>query len=45
MIRKGGSMEMVGEALSHSDTKVTQGYFAGFEDEVVRELTGKLMDF
>lgn len=44
-IRQGASMEFVSEALNHHDLKVTQGYFAGFEDKAKRELTQKLMNF
>jgi site-specific recombinase XerD len=42
-IREGYSMEMIGEALNHSDIKVTQGYFQGLEDipkdEMIRKIT------
>ena len=44
-IRSGLSMEFVGEALSHSNIKTTQGYFAGFEEENKKELMEKLMEF
>jgi integrase/recombinase XerD len=44
-IRNGASMEFVSEALSHSNLKTTQGYFAGFEEEDKRELMQKLMNF
>lgn len=44
-IRKGASMEFVSEALSHSNLLITQGYFSGFEDDVKKELSNKLMDF
>lgn len=44
-IRNGVRMELVGEILGHSDLKVTQGYFAGFEDDVKKELMDKIMDF
>lgn len=43
-IRKGASMEMVGEALGHSNVKTTQGYFAGFEDEAMKKLMEDLTD-
>lgn len=43
MIQVGASIEFVSEALNHSDIKVTQHYFDGFEDETKRELTDKLM--
>lgn len=44
-IRKGASMEFVSEALSHSDLRTTQNYFAGFEDSSKKELMDSLMDF
>jgi integrase/recombinase XerD len=44
-IRNGASMEFVSEALSHSDLKTTQGYFAGFEDSAKREIMNNLMKF
>lgn len=44
-IRKGASMEFVSEALSHSNLRTTQTYFAGFEEGSKRELMNTLMDF
>lgn len=44
-IRQGATMELVSEALSHSNLKTTKGYFAGFEDETTRELIEALMSF
>jgi integrase/recombinase XerD len=44
-IRKGASMEYVSEALNHSNLKITQGYFSGFEDKTKKELQANLMDF
>ena len=44
-IRNGASMEFVSEALSHSDLKTTQGYFAGFEDSTKKEIMNNLMRF
>ncbi len=44
-IRNGASIEFVSEALSHSNIKTTQGYFAGFEEESKRELMNTIMDF
>ena len=43
-IRKGASMEYVGEALGHSDMKTTMNYFKGFEDVKKKELMDKLMN-
>jgi len=44
-IRNGASMEFVSEALSHSDLKTTQSYFAGFEEESKKEIMKSLMEF
>lgn len=44
-IRKGASMEQVGEAVGHTNTKTTQGYFAGFEDETKKQIGSNLLDF
>ncbi len=44
-IRKGASMEFISNALNHSDLKVTQNYFDGFEDKTKKEFANKLMDF
>jgi len=44
-IRSGASMEYVSEALDHSDTKTTKGYFAGFADETKKEFSEALMKF
>jgi len=41
-INKGMSMEFVSEALSHSNIKTTQGYFAGFESKTKKEFSDKL---
>ena len=38
-------MEFVGEALGHSDTKTTIGYFAGFENKVKKDFSNTLLDF
>lgn len=44
-IRKGESIEFVSEALNHRDTKTTQKYIAGFEDEIKKEFSKNLMSF
>jgi integrase/recombinase XerD len=44
-IRNGASMEFVSEALNHSNLKVTQGYFSGFEDEAKKDFMENLMKF
>lgn len=45
LIRDGASLEFIGEAFGHADTKTTKGYFEGFEDEVKKEFAKNLMDF
>lgn len=44
-VRNGASMEMVGEAVGHTNTKTTMNYFKGFDDEAKREMSSKLLDF
>ncbi|HQW11543.1 MAG TPA: site-specific integrase [Saprospiraceae bacterium] len=44
-VQKGASMEFVGEALGHSDTKTTMGYFSGFSNEVKKSFSQSLLDF
>lgn len=44
-IRNGASMEFISEALNHSNLKVTQGYFSGFEDNAKKEFMQNLMNF
>ncbi|MDD3860630.1 MAG: site-specific integrase [Bacteroidales bacterium] len=44
-IRSGASMEFVSEALSHSNLRTTQEYFAGFESEIKKDISNKLMQF
>jgi len=44
-IRMGASMEMVSEAVGHSNIRTTQGYFAGFEEDSKQELAKLIMDF
>jgi integrase/recombinase XerD len=44
-IRKGASIEFVGEAVGHTNIKTTMGYFAGFEDETKKAISDKLLDF
>ncbi|PLX08544.1 MAG: hypothetical protein C0596_06710 [Marinilabiliales bacterium] len=43
-IRSGASMEFVSEALSHSNLNTTQNYFAGFTDDMKKNISDKLMD-
>lgn len=44
-VRSGGTLEGVSEELGHSSVKVTEGYFAGFEDETKRQLAQTLTNF
>ncbi|QQM28088.1 site-specific integrase [Elizabethkingia sp. M8] len=44
-IRKGASIEYVGEAIGHTDIKTTMNYFSGFEDQAKRDISHKLLDF
>lgn len=44
-IRKGASIELVGEAVGHTNIKTTMGYFAGFEDKTKKDLSSNLLDF
>jgi len=44
-IRKGASIEQVGEAVGHTNTKTTQGYFAGFEEDTKKKMGSNLLDF
>lgn len=44
-IRNGASLELIQESLGHNDLKTTLNYWGGFEDNVKREIAGKLMDF
>lgn len=43
-VNKGMSMEFVGEALGHTDTKTTMNYFKGFEQESKKKIANLLMD-
>ena len=45
MINIGASIELISEALNHSDTKVTQNYFDGFEDDKKKAFADRLMNF
>ena len=42
IISNGGGIEMAKELLNHSSTKVTEGYFSGFADEVKRSFLQNL---
>lgn len=45
MQRGGASIEFIGEALGHGNTKTTQNYLAGFEDDHKREMAKALTTF
>lgn len=45
VINSGFSIELLGEMLSHSDIKTTQNYIAGFENEIKKDISNKLMEF
>lgn len=44
-IRNGASIEFVGEAIGHTNTKTTIGYFAGFENKTKKEFAKTLLNF
>lgn len=44
-VRGGASLEQIQQALNHHNLTTTQNYFAGFEDEAMRDLTKNLMNF
>jgi site-specific recombinase XerD len=44
-IRSGASLEQISQALNHNNLNTTKAYFAGFEDEAMKELTNNLMNF
>lgn len=44
-IRSGASLEQISQALNHHDVSTTKSYFAGFEDETMKQLTANLMNF
>lgn len=44
-IRSGASLEQISQALNHNNLSTTKAYFAGFEDEAMKELTSNLMNF
>lgn len=45
VIRNGGTMEFVGEALNHADIKTTVAYFAGFEEMHKKQVMDGLLNF
>lgn len=45
MIRSGKSLEIVSEALAHSDQRTTQMYINGFDDNTKKEISDQLLSF
>jgi len=45
VINSGASIELLGEMLSHSDIKTTQNYIAGFENDIKKAISNKLLEF
>ncbi|AHM63190.1 integrase [Flammeovirgaceae bacterium 311] len=45
IMRSGASIEMASGLLGHQSTNTTRNYWAGFEDEAVKEVTKNLMNF
>jgi integrase/recombinase XerD len=45
IMRKGASIEMASGLLGHQSVATTKSYWAGFEDEAVKKVTGNLLDF
>lgn len=45
IMRGGASIEMASGLLGHQSTSTTKSYWAGFEDEAVKEVTKNLMNF
>lgn len=44
-VLNGYPLEFVSEALAHTDMKTTQNYFAGFTDDIRKEVSDKLLNF
>jgi integrase/recombinase XerD len=44
-MRNGNSLEMLQEALGHTDMKTTMNYWSGFDNSAKKELSDKLMNF
>lgn len=44
MMNKGASMELVGETMGHTSIKTTQQYFKGFDSEIKKSYTDRLLD-
>jgi integrase/recombinase XerD len=45
IMRKGASIEMASGLLGHQSVATTKSYWAGFEDDAVKKVTGNLLDF
>lgn len=44
-IRGGASLEQIRQALNHHNLSTTEGYFAGFEDDTMKQISNNLMNF
>ncbi|MGD9555461.1 MAG: phage integrase SAM-like domain-containing protein [Mangrovibacterium sp.] len=44
-IRNGASLEQIRQALNHHNLATTEGYFAGFEDDTMKQIADNLMNF
>ena len=45
MKRGGASVEFISEAFWHRDVKTTENYLDNFENEMKKEISGKLLAF
>jgi site-specific recombinase XerD len=45
LMQEGASLEMLQECLGHQNKQTTQNYWAGFDDELKRELSKNIMNF
>jgi site-specific recombinase XerD len=44
-VRNGASLEQIRQALNHHNLSTTEGYFAGFEDDSMKQIADNLMNF
>jgi site-specific recombinase XerD len=44
-VRNGASLEQIRQALNHHNLSTTEGYFAGFEDDTMKQISKNLMNF
>jgi len=45
LLRSGASVKFIGDQLGHHDTKTTEGYLGGFEDDQIREAFNQATQF